>query len=265
MPKQSAPEILERRLKGPPRSDIPEGYIALKTAIGRVGRAKFGEAWTEVVERKRAHVRAEAAWDLGQPLDGAVVTPKQLQEAKRLWNEIKPRYVAATTQVRKFLAEGQLTAFEFGDGELPRPMGDDFWRTMRADIVLKQGKHWQKDQWSTLIEARDLESLDRQYYGSKKLLVIVAEDELGKLLNDIESGAVAIPTRVAKPTRTTGRTPGHGALDDDAAVAEIERLVAKGMTPWSAKDKAVDLADERGISFEQNALRIYKKYMRLYG
>ncbi len=67
----------------------------------------------------------------------------------------------------------------------------------------------------------------------------------------------------AKLAKKTGRRPGHGALDDGAAVAEIVRLVATGMTAWSAKDKAEPLA-ARGISTEQNAKRIYKKYKKLH-
>ena len=86
---------------------------------------------------------------------------------------------------------------------------------------------------------------------------------LDKLLNEIKDGTVARPTRAAKPVRKTGRTPGHGAHDDAAAVAEIKRLVAKGLTPWSAASKAEPLA-ARGSSIEQNAKRIYGKYKRLY-
>ena len=67
----------------------------------------------------------------------------------------------------------------------------------------------------------------------------------------------------AEPAKKTGRRPGHGALDDAAAVAEIVRLVAAGMTAWSAKDRAEHLA-ARGNSTDQNAKRIYKKYKRLH-
>ncbi len=41
------------------------------------------------------------------------------------------------------------------------------------------------------------------------------------------------------------------------------RLVATGMTAWSAKDKAEHLA-ARGISNDQNTRRIYKKYKKLH-
>ena len=74
-----------------------------------------------------------------------------------------------------------------------------------------------------------------------------------------------VPRMVATPARKTGRRPGHGTYDDAAAVTEIERLVATGMTPWDAKDEAEHLADQRGISDEQNARRVYKKYMRSRG
>ena len=67
----------------------------------------------------------------------------------------------------------------------------------------------------------------------------------------------------AKPAKKTGRRPGHGALNDGAAVAEIVRLVATGMHAWSAKNKAECLA-ARGISKDQNARRIYKKYKKLH-
>ncbi len=67
----------------------------------------------------------------------------------------------------------------------------------------------------------------------------------------------------AKLAKKTGRRPGHGALNDGAAVAEIVRLVATGMNAWSAKDKAEPLAAS-GISTEQNAKRIYKKYKKLH-
>jgi hypothetical protein len=74
-----------------------------------------------------------------------------------------------------------------------------------------------------------------------------------------------VPRMVVAPARKTGRHPGHGALDDADAVAEMKRLVATGMTPWSASSEAEHLADQNGISEMQNCLRIYKKYMRFHG
>ena len=64
-----------------------------------------------------------------------------------------------------------------------------------------------------------------------------------------------------KPPKKTGRALGAGAHDDAKAVAEMVRLVATGMSPWNASQGAEPLA-ARGISTDQNARRIYKKYKK---
>ena len=178
MSKQSLPENSERRLNKRPRPEIPEGYISLRTGIGRVGRTQFGAAWTEVVERNRARERAKAANFLGRPLDGDVVTSKQLQETEQLWDEVRPRYRSAVTRLRDLLSKGKLTAFEFGEGELPRPIKADFWGTSEADQDLET--HVDRG----LV---DRIQLSRWTPGgpqaSKNRLVIVPEDALEELLS----------------------------------------------------------------------------------
>ena len=82
-------------------------------------------------------------------------------------------------------------------------------------------------------------------------------------LDELFQQLSTVPKVAAAPARKTGRHLGHGAYDDAAAVAEIVRLVATGMNAWSAKDKAEPLAAS-GISTEQNAKRIYKKYKKLH-
>ncbi len=87
---------------------------------------------------------------------------------------------------------------------------------------------------------------------------------LDKLFDEIKDGTAGTPARVVvAATKKPGRAPGHGAYDDSAAVAEIERLVATDIAPWAASKKAEPLA-ARGISTEQNARRIYKKYKKLH-
>jgi hypothetical protein len=80
-------------------------------------------------------------------------------------------------------------------------------------------------------------------------------------LDELFQQLSTVPKVAAAPARKTGRHLGHGAYDDAAAVAEIVRLVATGMNAWRAKDKAEPLAAS-GISTEQNAKRIYKKYKK---
>ena len=150
-------------------------------AVGHVGRAKFGETWTEVIERSRTKADAARAYyaaKLQEDEAQITTTSSQLLKAESLWDEVKPRYRSAVTRLRDLLSKGALTAFEFGKGELPRPIKTDFWGADEADHALEKGVH----QGGLDINGIDIGALARWTPGgpqpsSKNRLVIVPEDE----------------------------------------------------------------------------------------